>query len=196
MRPIHFPGQRPNEQVIRLLRRHWSVAFTFISHAIISAVVLPIVVGLLLYFEVFTFVPNTVPYVLLVEGISIYYLIAALFYFHNFVDYHLDIWVITDQRIVSIEQNGLFNRTIAELHIEKIQDVSSEVKGKVQTFLDFGQVYIQTAGAIEKFSFDEVPHPAEVAKLILHVHDRLEKTGEFKTASTEDKIAESIHYSS
>lgn len=196
MKPIHFPGQHPSENVVLLLRRHWSVAFTFISHAIVSAIALPIVIALLFYFEVFTFAPNTLSYILLVEGVSIYYLIAALFYFHNFVDYHLDIWVITDQRIVSIEQNGLFNRTIAELHIEKIQDVSSEVKGKIQTFLDFGQVYIQTAGAIEKFSFEQVPHPAEVAKIILQIHDRLEKTGEYKTASAEDKIAESIHYAS
>lgn len=186
--PIHFPGQRPNEQVILLLRRHWSVAIAFVLRFIVALLIPPIVIVALIFGDLFEFIPGTLSYVLIIEGISLYYLFAFLMYLHSFVDYHLDIWIITNQRIVSVEQNGLFNRTVAELNIEKVQDVSSEIKGKIQTFLNFGQVYIQTAGATEKFSFEQVPHPSEVAKIILQIHDRLLKTGEFKNMATPDTV--------
>lgn len=178
----HFPGQHPNEEVVLFLRRHWIIAFGFIFRLFFMMIIPMMVVGLLyLFFPSFEIDTTSAFYVLGVELLSVYYLSVFLVYLHSFVDYHLDFWVVTNQRILSVEQNGLFNRTIAELHIEKVQDVSSEVKGKVQTFLDYGQVYIQTAGAIEKFDFEQVPHPAEVAKIILQVHDRMTHMGEYRT---------------
>lgn len=177
-----FPTQRPNERVVLLLRRHWTIIAKHLIQLVASLCLPPVILTVLLLFSNFTFIPGELAYILAVEFLSVYFLFAFLFYFESFVDYHLDIWVVTDQRIVSIEQNGLFKRVISEVNILQIQDVTSEVNGGTQTFLDFGQVYIQTAGQTARFSFEEVAHSAEVAKVILQVHDRAVKMRDFEQA--------------
>jgi len=149
-------------------------------HVAVLAIIPPIAFVVVLFTIDIDFTPGTVPYILLVEGVSLYYLFTLLSYFHNFIDYHLDIWIVTDQRVISIEQNGLFNRVVSELNIGRIQDVTSEMKGKVQTFLHYGQVHIQTAGEAERFVFEEVPQPDKVAQVILQVHDRVAKIEELE----------------
>ncbi len=191
-KPLTFPTQRPNERVILLLRRHWTVLARDISQLIMSLLLPPIVIILLMNFTPISLAPGTATYVLVVQGLSLYYLFSFLAYFHDFVDYHLDIWVVTDQRIVSIEQEGLFHRTVSELNIVKVQDVTSEIKGKVQTFLDYGQVHIQTAGEQERFLFEQVPHPSEVAKVILQVHDRTMKIQDLQKIREEEEYRQQM----
>ncbi|MFC1597961.1 PH domain-containing protein [Patescibacteria group bacterium] len=174
-KPLTFPTQRPNEHVILLLRRHWTILARDVVQLAASLLLPPVIIVILFLLTDIRLEPGTALYVVVVEALSLYYLFSFLAYFHDFVDYHLDIWVVTDQRIVSIEQVGLFNRVISELNMLRVQDVTSEIKGKVQTFLDYGQVHIQTAGEEARFVFEQVPHPSEVAKVILQVHDRTVK---------------------
>lgn len=61
-------------------------------------------------------------------------------------NYYLDLWVITDKRIVSIDQTALFSRVVTTFPFINIQDVTIEQRGLLQTFLDFGTVTVQTAG--------------------------------------------------
>lgn len=185
---LRFPTQRPDEHVVMLLRRHWSVLAKQVAHILLLLLIPPVALGIIYATLPFDFIPGTPIYVLIVEGVSIYYLFTALSYFHGFIDYHLDVWIVTDQRIVSIEQQGLFNRVVSELNIGRVQDVTSEMSGKVQTFLHFGQVRIQTAGEQQHFVFEQVPHPDEVARVILQVHDRVAKTQEL------EKIREGEEY--
>lgn len=175
---IHFPSQRPNEHVLLLLRRHWTVLAKHIFRLVVSLIVPPVVLSFLYIYVGFELDPTAVLYVFMVLALSLYYLFAFLAYFHDFVDYHLDVWIVTDQRVVSVEQSGLFKRVTSELNILQIQDVTSEISGKIQTFLDFGHVYIQTAGSEARFTFEEVHHPSEVSKVILQAHDRATKQQE------------------
>ncbi|MFH1426005.1 MAG: PH domain-containing protein [Candidatus Kerfeldbacteria bacterium] len=179
-KPLHFPTQRPNEHVVLLLRRHWTILARDILQLVLSLVLPPVILAILYFYTSIRVESGGALYVLAVELFSLYYLFSFLAFFHDFVDYHLDIWVVTDQRVVSIEQVGLFNRVVSELNISRVQDVTSEIKGKVQTFLDYGQVHIQTAGEEARFVFEQVPHPSEVAKVILQVHDRILKKNELE----------------
>lgn len=175
-----FPGHTEGEHVKALMRRHWIRLF---DHALwfVTQVIIPLVGLTLLYF--FTDIRievGSLPYILTVFGLSLYYLFIVLFYFADLVDYHLDIWVITDKRLVSIEQMGLFHRVVAEQPVLKVQDVTHETKGKLQTMLDFGNVHIQTAGEQERFIFEDVPHPDRVAKLILETHEQAIHAGDVR----------------
>jgi uncharacterized membrane protein YdbT with pleckstrin-like domain len=94
-----------------------------------------------------------------------------LFLFTAWVDYYLDVWIVTSERIVSMEQKGLFSRVTAELRLSRVQDVTSIQKGKMATFLNYGQVQVQTAAAQQEFVFEEIPNPTKVAQVILETHD-------------------------
>jgi len=179
-----FPGQYKDEVVIFLIRRHWSIILQHISRLILGHIVAVVIFVFLNYFLNWH-VPNQGPiYILLVIVATAYFLGIWLFYLYEFVDYHLDIWILTDRRIINIEQEGLFKRTISELDILKIQDVTSELHGKVQTFLDYGNVYIQTASETQRFVFEEVGQPQEVARRIIQVLEKATHNNIHKQADT------------
>ena len=106
-------------------------------------------------------------YSVLILGLSVYYLSCWIFLFAAFLDYYLDTWIITNDRLLNIEQEGVFSRTISELDLYKIQDATSEMKGVLPSLFDYGNVHIQTAGETKRFELEQVPNPHEVRKLIM-----------------------------
>lgn len=162
----HLPGSTPDEKPVALLRRHW---FSLLSLALsfIFVLALPPAIYIGLLFLAPDFFSDPVRVSLLVLGGSIFFLFAWLFVYQTYIDYYLDVWIITNRRILSMEQHGLFSRTVSELRLYRVQDVTAEVRGFWRTMFDFGEVYIQTAGEKERFVFEEVAHPNAIAKTIL-----------------------------
>jgi hypothetical protein len=97
----------------------------------------------------------------------IYYLAIWEFFFTEFVSYYLDLWIITNDRLIGIEQEALFARTVAELDLYKIQDITSEVKGIFPTIFNFGNVFIQTAAEEGRFHLKNVPDPHNLRRKIM-----------------------------
>jgi hypothetical protein len=94
------------------------------------------------------------------------------------VDYYLDVWIVTDQRIVNIEQKGLFGRIVSELELENIQDITTDVKGVIPTFLNYCNLYVQTAAEMERFVFRNIPDPYSVKDMIMNLQKKQEKKEE------------------
>ena len=98
--------------------------------------------------------------------LALYIMALLLFLFLVWMDQYLDMWIITTERIIDIEQNGLFSRDISEIPIKHVQDVTIEVHGLIETFLRFGTIRIQTAGERE-FKINFVPKLYEAKDIIL-----------------------------
>lgn len=165
-----FPHKRDRETVIIVVRRHWWVMLKFVLVFVFQLLVGAAVVVLLLMSGA-KFQSGSPAELLLVLFGSLYVLFVWAFFFHNWVDYYLDVWIVTDERILNIVQNGLFSRTVSELSMANVQDVTSELRGKMQTFLDFGDVHIQSAGERERFLFDNVGNPEGISARIVELHE-------------------------
>jgi ABC-type multidrug transport system fused ATPase/permease subunit len=169
----HFPNQKPNEHVLMFLRRHWIVVLKIILIAIFfSAIPVLIYVSLANLTNYFDSEAFTAFFTLF---ISAFYLFVVLYTFTNFIDYYLDVWMVTNQRIINIEQEGLFNRIVAEKDLGRMQDITSEVHGFLGTILNYGDVYIQTAAEKERFIFRQVPFADEVARRISNLVSEYQK---------------------
>lgn len=185
-----FPGVRPDEEIILLLRRHWRLIIGYILRLAISGIV-PIIIYLLLFYTLnLEIEEGGLIYIILILGASIYYLFIWALFFHEWIDYYLDVWIVTNRRILNIEQEGFFNRTISEQNIERVQDVTSEVKGRLETFLDFGDVYVQTAGEEKRFVFEQIPHPYQVAEKIIEIHNKVAREKKPETPPLEIKASQ------
>lgn len=112
--------------------------------------------------------------------LSIYYLAIGLFFYTYFVTYYLDILVLTNDRLLHIEQEGIFARTISEVDLFKIQDITSTIDGFFPSLFNYGDLLIQTAGALEKFAIESVPQPEKLRQKIL---DLAEEDRKFHNAS-------------
>lgn len=163
-----FPGQRDNEEIRFILRRH---KITLLPTAIIffCLAFLPLAAYSLflpLAFSAFLDKPYSDIYFLL---ITIYYGFLWIILFIEWLDYYLDIWIITNQRILSIEQQNLFHRMIAELDLKRVQDITSKVDGAWQTFFKFGDIKIQTASEESVIKPMAIPHPVIVRREIMNL---------------------------
>jgi membrane protein YdbS with pleckstrin-like domain len=112
---------------------------------------------------------------ILVVVASAYFLLIIPFISVAFIDYYYDLHVVTDRRLVDVDQHSLFMREINELALEEVQDVTSKTRGILQSVFDFGHVAIETSSAKEKFEFDNVRHPREIASIVLDLSDQAKR---------------------
>lgn len=162
-----FEGQYPDEQVIMLLHRHWFVLFKRCLVFIVMAFV-PLGIYIFAYDWVAVYGLNGT----FIFLCAIYYLFWWYYLFYTITMYALDTWIITDHRVIDSEQHGFFSRTVAELNLAKIQDVSTTTHNFIETMLKFGDLDVQTAGTNPKFSFKEIPNPEVVEAELLKAHNQ------------------------
>ncbi len=156
-----LPNAQADEKVVLLLRRHWiDLVRIFVFSGVLF--VLPIVVGTLIELAN----PNLILHVFwgpaLIATLVAYLLTILILTFTELTDYWLDVWVVTSERIINTEQHGLFNRIVSEVYLHQIQDITSEQKGFLSTFLTFGNVFVQTAAERERFQFKNIDNPDDV----------------------------------
>lgn len=161
-----LPNTLPGEKIVKIIRKDIFILFNKIL-MLLALIALPLVFFYVFFLRSTTLYDNPAVYPLLILGTSAYYLFVWVFFFFSFIDYYLDVWIITNQRIIDIEQRGFFSRVISEQKLFRVQDVTSETHGVFSTMLNFGYVYIQTAGAKSRFIFEDVPDPNGVRDTII-----------------------------
>ncbi len=129
-------------------------------------------------------------------GLLIFILVLTVivtYLIHEWFIWYFDIFIITDQRIIDIDQRGLFNRTVSETTYEKVQDVTYEMKGPLETFLEVGTVKVQTAGAKPVLEMNYTKHPQTVQELIMELgKGRKKKAQEVQKELTAKELVEFI----
>jgi len=161
---FRFHGIGPEEKIIKVLHRNWfDIASQYLLVFLATGLfffgisIYPVIfpqLGSSEYNILFLFIENT-------------FLFAVWIYcFLIWVDYYFDVWVITDERIINIEQKGLFLRRVSAAEYEKIQDITAEVKGFLQTVINFGDVSVQTAGETDNIILRRISDPYEIKNLI------------------------------
>jgi membrane protein YdbS with pleckstrin-like domain len=158
--------KKPYENIASVVRRH---PVTFLKTILGFLLLLATPIILYWFFnQLFpTLLNNPIVRPLTILAIGIYLLSVVMFFYSFFVDFYLDELIITNDRLIDMEQNGLLARTIAEADLYLIQDVTSEVKGFFSSLFNYGRVAIQTAGAVPKFIVVDVPNPHGLRQLLL-----------------------------
>lgn len=150
-----FTDKRPDEKIIRVLRRHKIV---FLKPALYSLIIL-VLLGLAFYFLVLeTWLASLV---LIIAAI----IIGGLFFLYWYL-WANDLYILTDQRLIDVDQNAIFSRRVNEMSLDKIQDVTYEVAGFLPTAFNFGKVIIKTAGPAEDIVIETIPSPSKVTEEI------------------------------
>lgn len=162
-----------NEKIMLVIRKHWFVMARLLVVFFILILIPPAALTLLPLAAEYLDAGVTEPIVNFF--LSLYMMILLVFLFLFWMDYYLDMWIITTGRIIAVEQKGLFNREVAEIPLQHVQDVTVEVWGFVETFLKFGRIRIQTAGERE-FTIEFVPHLYEAKEVIMkYAHETQKK---------------------
>jgi hypothetical protein len=117
------------EQNLKVIRRHFLVILPTVFGLLVLALAPFLIYEIILsdWFAVDvsikTMIANTVaPW--RIFGYAVWVLILWVVFFIEWTDYYLDLWVITDRRIIDVEQKGFFHREVTSFAFNQIQDVT------------------------------------------------------------------------
>lgn len=178
-----------DERIITTVRKHWWIIFAQTLVVLFLAIVPTAFLQLTLNLDLIGTIINqeTLQTFILNHAWEVIFLNAAWLLLlwmtlANFwTDHYLDLWTVTNKRVIAVDQHGFFRRSIGSFRLERLQDMNIEVNGILATLLDYGTIEAQTAGGSEEeFRANYMPRPRELKSLIIKAADDL--TGEFRDA--------------
>lgn len=177
----NFKGQQKNEVVLCFSRKHWIVLVPhFIGFGIFLAAV----------FSFFVFISQQD--IEAVMNQAVYRIFAGLaiigltFYLHRFFckffNYYLQIFIVTNFRVLQLDQTLYFTKNRDSIDLPEIQDILIEQKGIVKTLLNYGEIQITLSSAHATKTLRSVPNPE-------YFFRKINKTKrEYITSRREDKV--------
>jgi uncharacterized membrane protein YdbT with pleckstrin-like domain len=157
-----------HSNVIKIVRPHW---FFILQQFIVSIIFVVLLLGSFFLVPTFVISSESDPqaYRLFLFVADSFTILIWIYSFIIWIENYFDIMIITNKKIININQKGLFIRRISELKFERIQDVTVEVSGILSTFMNYGHLQIQTAGENEWFTVYNVPDPYGLKNLIMEL---------------------------
>jgi uncharacterized membrane protein YdbT with pleckstrin-like domain len=93
---------------------------------------------------------------------------ALSFLFRIYTSYYYTALLITNKRLIDVEQHGLFAKTASTILYGKIEDVNYKSKGLMNSIFRVGDIYITTAGNKRTATkLESVKYPSEVVEKII-----------------------------
>lgn len=149
-----FEGQRPGENIEVIVRTH-PMRFLWPGIKAVLIFLVPVAVWLFFGANLYSSI------------VIVIFIIWGLFeIIEEWYEYSNDICLITNHRVISIDQEGFFKREIAEAELDKIQEAEYTTKGILETTFNYGDVHLQTASAKSNLVLKDIPRPYQVQQEI------------------------------
>jgi len=155
---LHFEDQDPDEKIILFVRPHIITNLKWFLLVVLLALV-PFFAFALLSFS---FIPVNFRFV----GLLAWYLLIFAFGFERFLVWFFNVEIVTNKRIIDVNIPNILFRDITQTPLENIQDITAETAGFMRSLLAFGDVRIQTAGAVPEIKFEAVSQPNKVSQVL------------------------------
>jgi len=167
-----FEGQHEGEEVLFVFRRH------------------PVAVRKGFYMLFVPFLLCSMPILLWPDNINLLWLafgglsVGFILFFYYWIGWYFSIFIVTTMRIRQVTQKGFWNKSVIDVGISKIQNISYNVPGLSASILGFGTLVIQTY--VGDLLLDRVPHPGEIYNKLqkaIHSNDNNDLVGDYEEVS-------------
>lgn len=85
--------------------------------------------------------------------------------------YKTNVLLVTSDKLAQVLNVSLFNRKISQLSIGDVQDISVHQNGFFPRILNYGTIFIETAGEQSNLKFTFAPDPYKKSKVIVNAHE-------------------------
>lgn len=186
LKRINVDNLREWESPKLVLKRHWIVfvyTFGYIFWLVLSSI-------LVLFYikEISYLIPESFTYIMLVAYISIF----TIFIYADWMNNELDLFVITNKRIIWIEQLSFLNRTVSECSLDDVQEVNGLTKWLFANLMNFWTINIHTASEKSDFNMNIVPEPLENSRNILNIIEEYRTVNRLELAKKTKEENESV----
>jgi membrane protein YdbS with pleckstrin-like domain len=155
MEDYTFRGQRDNEEVLIVIKQN---VWVFAKTGLFILILINLLVAV---FAVYGASVSTS------IALFIFLILSIVAFLYRWFIWNNGVYLLTNQRIIKINQQSLFHRVITEAELDRIQDISTEIKGPIQTMLNFGTIHIQTASSKTEIDLACVTDPYELQQQIM-----------------------------
>lgn len=168
------------EQIMSTLRKHWILFFLEVA-------------GLTVLFFIPFFIsalPFSVPLLSPSSATffgAVWMLVLFMRAFVVWTNYYFDIWIVTNMRLVDIEQKALFNRRSSTLELEHIEDITVHVDGFLESMIGYGTLSVQTAARMQEFLINDIQYPEDAKQIIYSCQRQAKMEDQSKMVSAHDK---------
>lgn len=171
-----FPGQRPGEKVLMVIRKYGVVYFRTML-AFILTIVAPLFLFLWFWFKGYPWAEYPERSYMVGIFASLFLLYGLLFSCIAWINDAFDLLILSNERLMDITQETLFRRSVTSTPLARIQDATSNVDGFLQTIFNYGHIDIQTASGDNRIFIDRIHKPGETARDIMNAahHKRVEE---------------------
>lgn len=158
----YFKEQFEDEEVVLVFKKHPVVMRKGLIFAAVGMLI-P-----MLYIFVAEGLFNNPPTMnMLYACLGIGFGLATLVMFPYWISWNYSVYIMTDQRLIQINQRGLFRRSMVAIGLDQVQMVNYEIDGLEETLLGFGTIVVQTF--VGSLTINDVHHPAKIQKKMLHL---------------------------
>jgi hypothetical protein len=167
-----FEGQHSDEELLFVFRRH-IIAMRKGFYALLIPFVIASIPALVW--------PNNLNnFWIALGGLGV----GLLLFFYHWVGWYFSIFLVTDQRIRQVSQKGLFGKSVIDLGLSKIQNISYNIPGLSGEVLGYGTIVIQTY--VGDLVLDKIHQPSRIYNML---QDAVHTTG---NTSGGDRVNEEI----
>ena len=145
----------PDEQVLLITRRYfltllWEVAVAFFL----------IVMPFFLMFPLFSY--GRLGLSFFIYSIAVGFLV----FIKITVMWHFNTLTITTKRVIKTKQKGFFDRTVFDMPISRINDVSRRIHGFWGTLFHFGTLHIVAGNGQTILDFEHMRNPGHASRIL------------------------------
>ena len=156
---LKLQNMRPWEEVLMVVKRHW-IVYVMLFIYFFSGVIVTFMIF-------FFFWLNTWWYMLNI----ILWLILSIILYIEWLNHELDMYVVTNNRVIGLEQIAFLNRAVTECNLWQIQEVNSKAKWLFANIFNYWTLSIQTAGSKTTLKMQLCPDVMQTSRKILNVVD-------------------------
>jgi len=163
-----------DEQILVQTRKHWVILLRDLGGTIGLGIAPFILLGILTLPGILPLENRVFLHVLAFVEIT-WLLLIWLALFALWTNYYLDLWIVTNRRVVNVDQINLFRRAITTWQFENIQEITTETQNPIQNFLNYGLIDIRAGPDKREARMEGIPRPEEISALMLKQMGRYRK---------------------
>jgi len=157
---------KEGEEVVEIIRKHWG-SFILSAAKILIAFFIP--------FFLLPFLADSYKGFM---AFFVLFLIALMYAIHLWISWYNDMFIITNQRMININQKSLISKEVSEVDLNNIQGATYEISGVLAMMFNYGSVKIQASGINDIVEIAEATAPKDLQDRIINLARKVNQENE------------------
>jgi hypothetical protein len=171
-----FDGQHEDEEILFVFRRH-IIAMRKGFYQLLVPFVLFSIPALVVPFLPYDRLPDWWQdpiHLLLISLVG--FGIGLVLFLYQWMGWYFSVFIVTNMRLRQLTQNTIFGKSVIDLGLTKIQNISYNIDGFTADILGYGTIVVQTF--VGDLVLDKIHHPADVYNKLQDAVHAAQKSGQ------------------